>query len=63
MLAGLEKEGGPFILFGGEPLLTDIDDLETIFKWGFEKYGGNGIQTNGTLITDRHIEMFKNYKD
>ena len=62
MLAGLEKEGGPFILFGGEPLLTDIDDLETIFKWGFEKYGGNGIQTNGTLITDRHIEMFKNYK-
>lgn len=62
MLQGLEKEGGRFTIFGGEPLLTDIDDLETIFKWGFEKYGGNGIQTNGTLITDRHIEMFKKYK-
>lgn len=62
MLEGLEREGGQFTLFGGEPLLTDIDDLETIFKWGFERYGGNGIQTNGTLITDRHIEMFKKYK-
>lgn len=62
MLDGLEKEGGQFTLFGGEPLLTDIDDLETIFKWGFERYGGNGIQTNGVLINDRHIEMFKKYK-
>lgn len=61
MLEGLEREGGHFTLFGGEPLLTDIDDLETIFKWGFEKFGGNGIQTNGTLITERHIEMFKKY--
>ncbi len=48
--------------FGGEPLLTDIDDLETIFKWGFDRYGFNGIQTNGVLITDRHIEMFKKYR-
>jgi uncharacterized protein len=62
MLAGLEREGGQFTLFGGEPLLTDIDDLETIFKWGYERYGGNGIQTNGVLITERHIEMFKKYK-
>ena len=61
MLQGLEREGGHFTLFGGEPLLTDIDDLETIFKWGFEKYGGNGIQTNGVLINDRHVEMFKKY--
>ena len=62
MLEGLTKEGGNFTLFGGEPLLTDIDDLETIFKWGFERYGMNGVQTNGVLITDRHIEMFKKYK-
>jgi uncharacterized protein len=61
MLEGLAKEGGNFTLFGGEPLLTDIDDLETIFKWGFERYGMNGVQTNGVLITDRHIEMFKKY--
>ena len=62
MLEGLAKEGGNFTLFGGEPLLTDIDDLETIFKWGYERYGFNGVQTNGVLITDRHIEMFKKYK-
>jgi len=62
MLKGLEAEGGGFSLFGGEPLLTDIDDLETILEWGFKKYGSNGIQTNGVLITDRHIEMFKKYK-
>ena len=62
MLEGLAKEGGNFTLFGGEPLLTDIDDLETIFKWGFDRYGFNGIQTNGVLITDRHIEMFKKYR-
>jgi uncharacterized protein len=61
MLEGLAKEGGNFTLFGGEPLLTDIDDLETIFKWGYERYKANGIQTNGVLITDRHIEMFKKY--
>ncbi len=61
MLEGLAKEGGNFTVFGGEPLLTDIDDLETIFKWGYERYGTNGVQTNGVLITDRHIEMFKKY--
>ncbi len=61
MLEGLEKEGGNFSLFGGEPLLTDIEDLETIFKWGYDRYKANGIQTNGVLITDRHIEMFKKY--
>ena len=61
MLDGLAKEGGNFTLFGGEPLLTDIDDLETIFKWGYDRYKTNGIQTNGVLITERHIEMFKKY--
>jgi len=61
MLDGLEREGDKFTLFGGEPLLTDPDDLEVIFKWGYDKYKTNGIQTNGVLITDRHIEMFKKY--
>ncbi len=41
MLEGLAKEGGNFTLFGGEPLLTDIDDLETIFKWGYDRYKGD----------------------
>lgn len=62
MIAGLEKEGGKFGLFGGEPLLTDIETLEGLWKFGFDKFGYNQIQTNGTLINDKHIELFKKYK-
>jgi uncharacterized protein len=61
MLNGLRKEGGKFSLFGGEPLLTDIETIEELWKFGYEKYGVNGIQTNGTLITDEHIRLFKKY--
>ncbi|MES0491415.1 MAG: radical SAM protein [Leptospirales bacterium] len=58
----LEKMGREFTLFGGEPLLLPLRELEKIFHWGFEKFGKNAIQTNGTLITDEHIELFKKYK-
>lgn len=51
--------GGPFTLFGGEPLLMRFDDLEDLLTWGKEKFGGSSIQTNGVLIADRHIELFK----
>lgn len=65
----LEKTGQPFTVFGGEPLLTPIDDLEELFRFGFELYNKrsprigppNGVQTNGALITDRHVEIFKKY--
>lgn len=50
-----------FSLFGGEALLLPINELEKFFKIGFEKFGYNTIQTNGTLITDEHIEIFKKY--
>ena len=62
MIRALEKKGTRFSIFGGEPLLTDLDDLEKIWKWGYDRYKSNGVQTNGTLITDRHIEVFKKYK-
>jgi uncharacterized protein len=61
MISALKKERGSFSLFGGEPLLTDINTLEELWKFGYETYGVNGIQTNGTLITDKHIELFKKY--
>lgn len=61
MIKALEAENGYFALFGGEPLLTDIETIEELWKFGLEKYGRNGIQTNGTLITDKHIELFKKY--
>jgi uncharacterized protein len=56
------SEGGPFILFGGEPLLMPEDDLETLWAWGLEQFGQNGVQTNGVLINDQHISMFRRYK-
>ncbi|MCX8009300.1 MAG: radical SAM protein [Patescibacteria group bacterium] len=62
MIEGLKKEGGEFSVFGGEPLLVDIDTLEALWKFGYETYGRNGIQSNGSLITERHIELFKKYK-
>jgi len=54
--------GGPFTLFGGEPLLMRFEDLENLFAWGLETTGSNAIQTNGVLIEDRHIELFRRYK-
>lgn len=62
MMAALEKQGGPFTLFGGEPLSVPEEDLEILWSWGYQKFGANGIQTNGSLINENHIRMFKAYK-
>jgi uncharacterized protein len=61
MKAAIQAEGGPFALFGGEPLLVPIQDLEELWAWGLAKFGRNSIQTNGTLITADHIQLFKKY--
>jgi uncharacterized protein len=61
MLSRLVQIGQPFTVFGGEPLLTRFDDLEKLFAQGYEKFERNGIQTNATLITEKHIELFKRY--
>lgn len=58
MKRGLEAEGYRFTLFGGEALLMPFSDMEEILRFGFEKWGGSSIQTNATLLTDEHIEMF-----
>ena len=62
MKSAVEAEGGGFTLFGGEALLVPEDDLEDLWSWGLEKYGYNGVQTNGVLINENHIRMFKQYK-
>lgn len=62
MKAAVEKSGGGFTLFGGEALLVPEKDLEALWSWGLQKYGQNGIQTNGTLINADHIRMFKKYR-
>ncbi|WP_238915816.1 radical SAM protein [Clostridium sp. YIM B02555] len=61
IIKSIEREGEPFVLFGGEPLLMPISDLETLFEIGLKKFGRNQIQTNGILINDRHIELFNRY--
>jgi uncharacterized protein len=62
MKRALVKEGGRFTIFGGEPLLTPWDDLEELCRFGYEKFKGSGMQTDGALMTDRHIRMFVRYK-
>jgi len=62
MLKALEAEGSPFTVFGGEPLLVPKPDLERLFAFGLERYGQNGVQTNGALIDEEHIALFKRYR-
>jgi len=58
----IDKSGSGFTLFGGEALLTPMKHLEEVFAYGLEKFGQNGIQTNGLLINEDHIGIFKKYK-
>ena len=37
MKRAIEEEGGPFTIFGGEPLLLPLKDLDDLMAWGFEK--------------------------
>ena len=62
MKRALEEEGSKFGLFGGEALLVPVDDLEELWRWGFERFGGNSVQTSATTVTERHFELFKKYK-
>jgi uncharacterized protein len=55
------SSGGPFLLFGGEPLLMSKAELEELWAWGYERFGRNMVQTNGTLIDDDHIALFTRY--
>lgn len=62
MKAALEVEGQQFGLFGGEALLMPLDDLEELIAWGTARFGSVSVQTNASLMTERHIELFKRYK-
>ncbi len=61
MKAALAEENAAFTVFGGEPLLTPIEDLEELWRWGFERYGQNSVQTSATTVTERHFELFRKY--
>lgn len=57
-----EGHGDSICIHGGEPLILPKVDLEKLLQLAFEKTGQSSIQTNGTLIDDDHIKMFKKYK-
>ena len=59
--AAVDAEGSMFTIFGGEPLMVPLSDLENLWAWGFERFGQNAIQTNGTLIRPAHVEIFRKY--
>lgn len=61
MKAAILATGGAFTLFGGEPLLMPVADLEELWSWGYARFGRNALQTNGTLIGDKHLELFERY--
>jgi uncharacterized protein len=61
-IAAHSRADEPFLLFGGEPLLLTKDALEDLWDWGFKRSGRNTIQTNGVLIDDEHIALFKRYQ-
>lgn len=62
MKAALEAEGQPFGLFGGEALLMPLEDMEELIAWGTRRFGSVSIQTNASLMTEAHIELFKRYR-
>jgi radical SAM protein with 4Fe4S-binding SPASM domain len=59
--AAVLEEGKAFSLFGGEPLLMPIRDLEDLWSWGYRRFARNSVQTNGTLITEDHLRLFTSY--
>ena len=59
MLRGIKGEH--WILFGGEPLLVPLPDLEEMLRIGYDSHGMTSVQTNGSLISPRHVELFAKY--
>lgn len=51
-----------FSLFGGEPALASLADLERLWAFGLERYGKNGIQTAGADLSDAHFDLIRRYK-
>jgi uncharacterized protein len=61
MKQAIAKHSESFTLFGGEPLMVPLRDLENLWAFGFARHGENGVQTNGSLIDDSHIALFRKY--
>jgi uncharacterized protein len=49
-------------LHGGEPLFIGKAAVKDLLDLIYKKTGKSGIQTNGILVDDEYVEMFKAYK-
>lgn len=58
--SGGQIESAP-TFHGGESLLIPLSDLDRLAAKIYGFWGQNNIQTNGLLITGKHIELFKRY--
>jgi len=56
------KERPEIVLHGGEPLLLPNKDLEEFLKFAYRLTGKSSVVTNGLLIDDEKIKIFKRYK-
>ena len=57
-----KRYGDEIVLHGGEPLLLPLEDIEYFLKLSYELSGKSSICTNGLLIDEDHIKLFKKYK-
>jgi len=57
----LKEYNTNFTVFGGDALVNPKHVLEDLWKFGYENWKQNGVQTNGALIDDEWIELFKKY--
>lgn len=52
----------PWALFGGEPLMIPLKDIDELLSIGFARWGQTGVQTNGIHITEKHVDLFAKYR-
>lgn len=62
VIDGIKRARGSWHLFGGEPLLLPLNELEELLKLSYEQWNTSNIQTNGSLITSKHIDLFFKYR-
>jgi len=55
------SNSNPLCLHGGEPLMMKKEDIEKILQECYSLWGSANIQTNGVLISNEYIKMFKKY--
>lgn len=56
------KKGEQFTLFGGECLILPLKDIDELLSISYQRTQTSGLQTNGALITEKHIDAFIKYK-